>query len=451
MHVLITLCTAEGLDAWAAAQDTQTQEWIRSTQFKAGEGEMSLVPNAEGQLARVLYGVNDQHTTSFSKLSRQLPQSTYQLDPESQQKLSQEQLQLAAVQWALGCYTFNAYKDNPRRESTLICDAVDVGLLENQVNAFTLAQNLINTPAEDMCPADIADAVSIMAKKFKAKVKQTSGHALETHYPMLHAVGRSSTREPLFVDLSWGDKKNPLITVVGKGICFDTGGLDLKSASAMRWMKKDMGGAAHAIALAYLVMSQQLPYRLRLLIPTADNAVSGNSYRPGDVFKTHRGLTVEIHNTDAEGRLVLCEALSVAMEDKPDLLIDFATLTGAARVALGPDVGVFFSNDGGIASDVLKASEKVFDPIWRLPLYQPYNAYLKSTIADLSNASNKPLAGAITAALFLQHFVDSDTPWMHFDLMAWQEDESMGECAGGRVQAVRAVFDYLVERAGGAR
>ena len=327
-----------------------------------------------------------------------------------------------AVGWGLGAYRFDRYRERKtERERAFLCTdpgtAVRAG---RQIEAVTLVRDLINTPAGDLLPGDLHDAARSLAARFGAQVSCITGDDLVANgYPAIHAVGRASTDPPRLVDLRWGDPAAPRVTLAGKGVCFDTGGLDLKAPSGMRLMKKDMGGAAHALGLAQLAMSAELPVRLRVLVPAVENAVASNAYRPGDVLATRAGITVEVDNTDAEGRIVLCDALTEAASEEPDVIIDFATLTGAARIALGPDLPALFSNDDDLAGGLARHSEEVRDPLWRLPLHRPYDSLLKSRIADAVNCASTPHAGAITAALFLRRFVPDDVPWAHFDLMAW--------------------------------
>jgi len=316
--------------------------------------------------------------------------------------------------------------------------------------ATALVRDLVDTPAADLGPAELEGAARNIAKQFGAKVEVTLGDALEQGYPMIAAVGQGAIRErgPRLIELRWGKESSPKIAIVGKGVCFDSGGLDIKPASGMRLMKKDMGGAAHALALAKLVMNENLPVHLHLLIPAVENAVSAAAFRPGDVISSRKGLKVEIDNTDAEGRLVLGDALSKAGEENPELIIDFATLTGAARVALGPDLPAMFANDDQLAADLEAGAKKVTDPIWRMPLWDGYDEMLKSDLADLSNAADSPMAGSVTAALFLRRFVPEGTPWAHFDTFAWRSSAKPGRPKGGEALGLRAAFAMLTHRYG---
>ena len=311
-------------------------------------------------------------------------------------------------------------------------------------------RDLVNVPAQDLGPKELESAVSALGKACSAALSTISGKQLDEEYPMIAAVGRaaSADRAPRLIELEWGDQRHPRIAIVGKGVCFDSGGLDIKPSSGMRLMKKDMGGAAHALALALLVMKSRLPVRLHLLIPAVENAVSGNAFRPGDVLKSRKGLTVEIGNTDAEGRLILGDALAKAAEGAPELILDFATLTGAARVALGPDLPALFANDEALANELLSGGDTVSDPLWRMPLWKQYNEFFSSDIADIANASEQSMAGAITAALFLQKFVPEGTPWAHLDTFAWRQAAKPGRPKGGDALGVRAAWHMLKGRYG---
>jgi leucyl aminopeptidase len=314
------------------------------------------------------------------------------------------------------------------------------------ISSVTLARDLINTPAGDLLPSTLAAAVQRVAAEFDAHFSVTVGDELiQAGHGAIHAVGRASVDAPRLADLSWGDPSHPHVVLIGKGVCFDSGGLDIKPAAGMRSMKKDMGGAAIALGLARLIMANRLPVHLRLLIPAVENAIAGNAFRPGDVLRTHKGITVEIDNTDAEGRLVLCDALSLAVTQDPVLVVDYATLTGAARTAVGPEIAAMFTNDDTVAAGIEAAARRTDDAVWRLPLHADYAPMLKSTIADTVNSAASPYAGAITAALFLEKFVDS-TPWVHFDVMAWNVRDRPGRPEGGEAMALRAVFDYLASR-----
>lgn len=431
-------------NAWLAKQTQQQQNWLANTQYP-GKG-LALIPNTEGELKQALFVVADA-TDYFAcgDLIKQLPSGQYLLEAEEQY------VKAISFGWLVGAYQFERYitKKSDKKFATLAinnADIVDKALKAAQATALT--RDLVNTPAADMMPIDIAQAAQELAAKFNGKVKQIIGDELLVHnYPTIHAVGRASIHTPRLIDLTWGDDKNPRVTLVGKGVCFDSGGLDIKPAAGMRNMKKDMGGAAHVLGLAQLIMAHNLAIKLRVLIPAVENAVSSNALRPGDVVTTRKGLTVEIHNTDAEGRLVLCDALAEAENDEPELIIDFATLTGAMRVALGTELPGFFSTSDQVAAGITSAGLNNSDPVWRMPLHRPYDNLFDSTIADMTNCPAQPFGGAITAALYLERFVEK-TDWVHFDIMAFNVRHLSGRPLGGEAFGIRSVFDYLQQRFG---
>ncbi len=420
--------------------------YLNSMAYQAKPGSLAYIPKPEtGQLELVLLGIeNINDMWGWGSLPSLLPAGSYTIAND----LSLQQLQLATIAWGLGAYQYIHYKNvNLFKAKLFIASKLNYLTIEQGIEAAYLTRNLINMPAGDLGPAELAETALQVASKLEAKIKIIRDtNELQQAYPAVYAVGKGSERKPCMVDMQWGDERHPKVTLVGKGVCFDTGGLNLKTGQGMRLMKKDMGGAAHALALAQWLMQAKLPIRLRVLLPLVENSVSGSAFRPGDIILTRKGLTVEIDNTDAEGRLVLCDALAQAVEDQPELLIDFATLTGAARVALGPDMPALFSNQDSIANELLEFAQQEQDPIWRMPLYKPYREMLKSSIADLSNASNSPYAGAITAALFLQEFIPSQIAWLHFDLLAWNTVSKPGRPEGGEAMTLRAVFKYLAAR-----
>ncbi len=443
----ITPVTAASLEAWAVDAETGVKTWIASTGFKGKVGEISLVPDSGGQLCRVLLGVESlTHTGTwdYAGLPGALPAGRYAIDAD----LTPADATRAATGWALATYRFTRYTAMAEVEAELVWPkAADRDYVENAAAATGLARDLINTPGSDLRPSELADAAKALAKEFKAKISVLVGdQLLKKNYPTIHAVGRGADDAPRLIDITWGKATDPKVTLVGKGVCFDTGGYDLKPSNGMLLMKKDMGGSAQVLALARMIMVAGLPVRLRVLVPAVMNMVSGNAFLPMDIIKTRKGTTVEIGNTDAEGRLVLCDALDEAMTESPDLVIDFATLTGAARVALGPELPAMFCNDETVAADLLRHGVEQEDPLWRLPLHQPYKAMLKTKIADLSNTGSGPFAGAITAALFLEHFVSSSIPWIHVDLIAWNPKERPGRPEGGEAQGVRAAFRLIENR-----
>ena len=349
--------------------------------------------------------------------------------------------------WGLGAYRFERYKPADRSAARLLIDPGDAGVLD-EVQAVALCRDLVNTPAGDLLPHDLEREARALADAGAMQIAVTTGEELlRRGLRVIHAVGRASASEPRLIDLRWGDPAHPRVTLVGKGVCFDSGGLDLKSAAGMRWMKKDMGGAAHVLGLAGLVVARRLPVALRVLVPAVENAVSSNAYRPGDVLHAYDGTTIEVDNTDAEGRLILCDALALAREEEPELIVDFATLTGAARVALGTELPAMFATHDELALGILDAGGRCDDPVWRMPLHAPYRNLLDSQVADIVNAPAAPQGGAITAALFLERFV-GDTPWVHFDIMAWNQRARPGHPVGGEAMGLRAVYGYLEERYG---
>ncbi|NQZ83321.1 MAG: leucyl aminopeptidase family protein [Colwellia sp.] len=427
--------------AWLNQQNNQVQNWLKQTSYK-GEG-LSLVPNSQGELEQVLFVVaQPEHYFSCGDLIKQLPEGQYLLKTEQQYQ------DAICFSWLVGSYQFDRYKKNESKLPTLSVTNQDtVAKAIKYAEATALTRDLINTPAADMMPEHLGETAVALAERFNAKVTQIIGDELLTqNYPTIHAVGRASVHAPRLIDLTWGDKNHPNVTLVGKGVCFDSGGLDLKPAAGMRNMKKDMGGSAHVLGLAQLIMAHNLPINLRVLIPAVENAVSNNAFRPGDVITTRKGITVEIDNTDAEGRLVLCDALAEAENDQPELLIDFATLTGAMRVALGTELPGIFSTSDEVAAGITTAGSTISDPVWRMPLHGAYKDMLKSQIADMTNCSTTPFGGAITAALYLQEFISDNTDWVHFDVMAFNVRHLPGRPLGGEAFGIRAVFDYLQNR-----
>lgn len=421
------------------------RHWLDESGFDASKpGSVCLLADANGKLARVVVSVDPHEPlAALAALPMALPVGEYTLATESLPL----DTQLAALGWALGAYQFTRYRKAKRATATLAVDAKTLDTLSPLVDATGMVRDLVNTPTEDMGPKQLAEAVKQLGKAHKAKVREWVGdELLEDNFPTIHAVGRASHRAPRLIELHWGNVSDPKLVLVGKGVCFDTGGLDLKPADGMRWMKKDMGGAAHAIALASLVMQAKLPVRLTLLIPAVENAVAGNALRPGDVVVTRAGHSVEIDNTDAEGRLVLCDALAYGAEQKPDLIVDFATLTGAARVALGPDLPALFANNDAIADAALTSGRAVADPLWRLPLWRPYRKMLDSYLADFANGGPSRHAGAITAALYMERFIPEGMPWVHLDTYAWNDADRPGRPRGGEAMGLRAIFALLQDR-----
>jgi leucyl aminopeptidase len=415
--------------------------------FEAKPGRHLLLPGKNGaRLGGVLFGLEaaDDPKDPFlpGRLAGQLPDGVYRFGNEP------NDARLAALAFALGSYTFTRYRKAPARLVKLdVPQSVDRAELEHIVEGVTLARDLINTPANDMGPAQLEQAARKLAARHAATVSSIVGdELLEQNFPLIHAVGRAAAGAPRLIDISWGDAGHPRVTLVGKGVCFDTGGLDIKPDASMLNMKKDMGGAATALALAHMVMARGLKVRLRLIIPAVENSIAGTSFRPRDIYTSRKGISVEIGNTDAEGRLILADALALADEDKPALIADFATLTGAARVALGPDVPAFFTDDDGLADELMRAAAAQNDPVWRLPLWRPYESMLESKVADINNVGGSQ-GGAITAALFMRRFVDAPS-WLHFDLFAWTASAKAGRPEGGECQVARALYALLAARYG---
>ncbi len=418
--------------------------WAAQAGFAGRHGQLCLVPGDGGELAAVLFGVGeDASPMGVGSLARRLPAGDYRFAG----KLSDPRL--ASLGWLLGAYSFDRYKKtkSDAKVRLMVPDCVDAQELASAARATFLARDMINTPANDMGPAEIEGEVRRLARSHDAKVSTIKGdNLLKRNLPMIHAVGRASAHAPRLIDLRWGKTGARKVTLVGKGVAFDTGGLNLKPGSSMSLMKKDMGGAANVLALAAMIMDADLPVRLRVLIPAVENSVSGNSFRPGDVLPSRKGPTVEIGNTDAEGRLILADALALADEERPDLLIDMATLTGAARVALGPDLPPFFTDDQALAVELAAAGEAEQDPLWRLPLWPGYQSMLSSRIADVCHIATGGFAGAVTAALFLSRFVEHAKAWIHLDIFGWVPKEKPWAPIGGEAQGVRALQRVVANR-----
>lgn len=421
------------------------QTWLSASGFKAEAGTFCLIPGEKGQIERVLVGKPDSlDTWALGGMAQSLPPHTYRLADE----LSEAEKTKLALGWHLGQYQFTRYKQNGSNGSSaqpsLTADTLQADYVDAATEATYLVRDLVNTPAADMGPAHLEERTRAIATAYGADLAVTTGADLITqNYPMIYAVGKASDQPPRLLDLRWGDPSHPKMTLVGKGVCFDSGGLDIKSATGMKTMKKDMGGAAHVLGVATLVMKLNLPVRLRVLIPAVENSIAGNAMHPLDVLQTRKGITVEVGNTDAEGRLVLGDALWEASSEQPQLLVDFATLTGAARVALGTELPAFFCNDEAIATQLKQAGESVDDPLWNLPLHEPYRALLDSKVADISNISNGSYGGAITAALFLREFVQPEIPWVHIDVMAWNLRSLPGRPEGGEAMGMRAIYELI--------
>ena len=448
----IALHAVRGADlkAWLAGRSKRETQFLKAAGFEAKEGDLRLVPAPSGSIAYAVLGLGKgDDALALATFSEQLPPGTYRIEtaPESCGG------ETAALAWLLGTYVYGRYRKTKRSGAKLVLPkGVDGEEVSRIAEAVFLGRDLINTPPNDLGPEELANAARDVAKRHGAKFGAIVGDALlKQNYPLIHAVGRGSARPPCLADFTWGRAGAPKVTLVGKGVCFDTGGLDLKPASGMASMKKDMGGAAAVLAVASMVMGAKLDLRLRVLIPAAENSVSGTAYRPSDVFPSRKGLTVEIGHTDAEGRLVLADALAEADGEAPELLIDIATLTGSARAATGFDLPPFFTDDETLASDLMAHATKVQDPVWRLPLWRGYESTLSSTVADLTNNPDYAYAGAITAALFLNRFVSKAKSWMHFDIPAWIDRPKPGRRRGAEANTARAIYSLLRARYGRAK
>ena len=444
--------SAEALDDLVAQLPGAQAAWVRANGFKARLGAALALPGADGAIERVLVGWGTaaerrRERLHLGSFARAAPAGSYRLEGD----LSPGEAAQAALGWMLGRYRFDRYKSDgvevkAELETPEGVDGVRLGRIAEGV---FITRDLINTPANEMGPEALERAARRIAERHGAQVEVITGEALlEANLPLIHAVGRAGPQAPRLIDLHWGNQGDSAITLVGKGVCFDTGGLNLKRSGSMALMKKDMGGAATVLGLAHMIMGLGLGLRLRVLIPALENSVAAQAMRPGDILRSRMGLTVEVNNTDAEGRLVLADALALASEDEPALIVDMATLTGAARVALGPDLAAFFTDDEELAAELAAASDQAADPIWRLPLWPPYEGDIEPGIADLDNAPKSGFAGAITAALFLKRFVGR-TPWVHFDIFGWTPKARSGRPKGGECQAARAVLAMLVARYGG--
>jgi leucyl aminopeptidase len=448
--VPVTFVSKQTWEAIRARLPATSAAFATNSGFDASPGQCQLLPDPQGGVSGVLFGLEcagarDVDPMLPGRLASLLPPATYRFANAPHDE------SLAALAFLLGLYRFSRYRATTKAQPSLVAPAnVDAVRTERIAQAVAFGRDLINSPANDLGPDALEHAALTLASTFGAEAETTRGDdLLARNLPLIHAVGRAAGQAPRLVDFAWGRSDAPKVTLVGKGVTFDTGGLDIKPASAMEIMKKDMGGAAAALSLSRMIMEAGLPLRLRTLIPIVENSISANSFRPGDVFKSRSGLTVEIGNTDAEGRLILADTLSLADEQSPSLLFDFATLTGAARVALGPDLPPFYTDDETLAGEIALHAAAVRDPLWRLPLWRPYDKMVAGKIADLTNSPGSPFAGSITAALFLQRFVVNTTAWAHFDIYGWSPATRPHGPEGGEVQAARALFALLYERFGG--
>jgi leucyl aminopeptidase len=445
----ISFATKATWDAICAELPAQARQFALAHGFAAKPGACLALPSADGQIAQVVFGLEENNGKSLDLfrpglLPGLLPPGVYRFAN------TPHDTRLAVLAFALGSYRFSRYRKSDASDVRLVLpDGIDAADITRIADAAALARDLINTPANDMGPEQLALAAQHLANRFGANFNCIVGDDLtRQNFPLIHAVGMASSRAPRLIDLTWGDPAHPKVTLVGKGVCFDSGGLDLKPSSGMLIMKKDMGGAANVLALAQMVMDAKLKLRLRVLVPAVENAVAGNAFRPLDIFTSRKGLTVEIGNTDAEGRLILADALALADEEKPDLLVDLGTLTGAARVALGPDLPPFYTNDERLAQEVAACANQENDPLWRLPLWPAYDAWLDSKVANITNAPSGTLAGSITCALFLQRFVEHAKSWLHVDIYGWTPSAKPARPEGGECQAARAIYKLLGDRYG---
>jgi leucyl aminopeptidase len=440
------IVTRSDFAGWRAAQPAPVGAWIDAQAFDGGAYTALVMPGSDGDIASAVIGVGDRlDPVAYGHAPLALPARSWRVAGNL------DRAETAALQlgWGLGSYRFSRYRQPPRAPATLVLEGDVDGVLD-ELAACIRVRDLVNTPTEHMGPDQLEQVCCEIAERFGAHIEVVSGDdLLMRNFPAIHAVGRASHRAPRLIALTWGDAAHPHIAICGKGVCFDTGGLDLKPADGMRNMKKDMGGAAHAIALAELVMARALPLRITLVVSAVENAVGPNAFRPGEVIATRAGVSVEIDNTDAEGRVVLGDALTYAVEQQPELLLDFATLTGAARIALGPDLPALYANDEAVAAAWLDAGAQLRDPLWRMPLWRPYWRYLSSSIADIANGGPSKMAGSITAALYLERFVPPQQKWAHLDVYAWNDSDRAGKPAGGEAQGLRAAYAMLKARAAG--
>jgi leucyl aminopeptidase len=429
--------------AWRAAQPAAVQAGLDAHGFDAAPGSALPLPGERGAAGAAI-GIGDAlDPFAYAHAPLALPPLAWHaagpLEPAARAALE--------LGWGLGSYRFARYRTPPRAPARLVVEEGDAEAFA-LLAACTRVRDLVNTPTEHMGPAELEAVAQEIAAAHGARIEVIAGDdLLARNFPAIHAVGRASHRAPRLIALHWGEASHPHVALVGKGVCFDTGGLDIKPADGMRNMKKDMGGAAHALALAELAMARRLPLRLTVLVPAVENAIGPNAFRPGEVIATRAGIGVEIDNTDAEGRVILCDALAYAGEQRPAFVLDFATLTGAARIALGPDLPALYANDETLAADWLAAAERTRDPLWRMPLWRPYWRYLTSGIADIANGGPSKMAGSITAALYLERFVPAGLPWAHLDVYAWNDSDRPGRPAGGEAQGLRAAFELLKRRA----
>jgi leucyl aminopeptidase len=439
-------------ETWARVRDQlapAARRFAETAKFEPKAGQSLLLPGPDGALSGVLFGLEppdkqDKDRFLPGRLPALLPAGTYRFAN------APHDARLAALAFALGTYRFVRYRESEDKEVRLeLPDGLDGDELTSIAEGVFLARDLINTPANHMGPAELEYAARALATRHGASVNAVVGEDLiKQNFPLIHAVGRAADRPPRLIDIAWGEPSHPKVTLIGKGVCFDTGGLDIKSDAGMLNMKKDMGGGATMLALAHMLMARKTPIRLRVLIPAVDNSISGSAFRPRDIYRSRKGITVEIGNTDAEGRLILADAMALADEEEPELIADMATLTGAARVALGTEVVPFYTDDDTLAASLARCAETENDPLWRMPLWRPYDQLIESKVADVNNVSSGGFAGSITAAMFMRRFVTAAKAWLHFDIYAWNQTSRPGRPEGAECQAARALYAHLVARYG---
>ncbi|MGH6815190.1 MAG: leucyl aminopeptidase family protein [Hyphomicrobiaceae bacterium] len=449
--VLLHAVQPKELERFLAALPAVETRWLNAIGFAAKDGELQFIPSESGRLHAVVLGLGaGRDPLALAALSERLPAGLYALGDVPAAFAGAR----AAYAWAIGTYKFERYRKHKKPAGKemprlVLPDGVDTALISRLADGVFLARDLINTPANDMGPAELEQAARDVAGAYDADMRVLTGEELiSANYPLIHAVGRASAREPRLIDFSWGRDRDPKVTLIGKGVCFDTGGLDIKTSAGMLTMKKDMGGAACVLGLARAIMDAKLPVKLRVMIPAIENSISGTSYRPGDVLVSRKGLSIEIGNTDAEGRVILADALAEADSESPDLLFCLATLTGAARAATGMELPPFFTDDEHLASDLMRHGTEQHDPLWRLPLWRSYETTVDSPIADVNNSPDYSLAGAITAALFLNRFITKTERWAHFDIPAWTDRPKPGRRKGGEANGIRAMYAVIAERFG---
>jgi len=445
---------AEGdLESWLSRQDEATRAWLAALRFRAERNQVTCIARPDGSVSGAVLGLGSLDSPAalepwhVAAAVDRLPGGPWRIETA----LAAEAATAAALGWALGSYRFERYRSKPRGAAAAVLvppQLADMAYVRRMSAAIAMARDFINMPAADLSPERLAEEALALARANGADARCITGEALREGYPAIHAVGQASAVAPRLVDFTWGDPAAPKVTLVGKGVCFDTGGLDIKPAAGMLLMKKDMGGAACVLALARMVMESMLPVRLRVLVPTVENSIAGNAYRPGDVLRTRKGITVEVGNTDAEGRLILCDALALADAERPDLLVDLATLTGAARVALGPELPAVFGIRDATVDALVRHGRRLADPLWPMPLWAGYDDDIASKIADVNNASGSTFAGAIIGGLFLKRFVTESKDWLHVDLFGWNPKDRPGRPVGAEPQVVRALYALLAERYG---